>query len=419
MALTPARRVLDNGATLIVQENHTTPAVSLLAAVAAGGYDDAPGREGTSALLARTLDRGTSTRTADDIADDLDGRGASLAISAGRHQLGLAATCLEEDFATVLQTVAELLRDPVFPEREVVTRRSELITTIRQEEDDPASVAMDGLMRELYVSHPYGRRVRGTVRSVEALGRNDLVWFHRAHVRPSGLVVVVVGSLPGSAMLDALGAAFGGWSSDAGGPRTAVPDAPPAVTRRRTSVPMPDKSQSDVAYGFVGIRRSDPDYMAASVMNNVLGQYALGGRLGDNIRERQGMAYYVFSSLDAGLGPGPLSIRAGVAAGNVDRTIAAIDHELGAIRAQGFSEQEVRDSRQYLTGALPRQLETNAGIASFLLTAEVFGLGLDHDRRLPDLIRAVSREAVIDQARRLLDPERATIVIAGPEAPVP
>lgn len=419
MALTPVRRVLDNGATLIVQENHTTPAVSLLAAVASGGYDDASGREGTAALLARTLDRGTSTRTADDIADDLDGRGASLTISAGRHQVGLAATCLVEDFSTVLQTTAELLRDPVFPEREVATRRSELITTIRQEEDDPASVAMDRLMRELYMSHPYGRRVRGSVASVESLGRNDLVWFHRAHVRPSDLVVVVVGSLPGSAVLDVLGAAFGPWSSEAGGPRAAVPDAPPAITRRRTKVPMPDKFQSDVAYGFVGIRRSDPEYMAASVMNNVLGQYALGGRLGDNIRERQGMAYYVFSALDAGLGPGPLAIRAGVAAGNVDRTIAAIDQELRAIRAEGFSEQEVRDSRQYLTGALPRQLETNAGIASFLLTAEVFGLGLDHDRRLPDLIRAVPREAVIEQARRLLDPDRATIVTAGPEAPVP
>jgi predicted Zn-dependent peptidase len=98
MALTPVRRALANGVTLVVQENHTTPAVSLVASLAAGGYDDRQGLEGTSALVARTLDRGTSRRTADEIADEVDGRGAALGITAGRHHVGLAATCLVEDF---------------------------------------------------------------------------------------------------------------------------------------------------------------------------------------------------------------------------------------------------------------------------------------------------------------------------------
>ncbi|HQZ38728.1 MAG TPA: pitrilysin family protein [Vicinamibacterales bacterium] len=419
MPLTPIRRSLANGATLIVQENHTSPSVSLLAVVAAGGYDDPADREGTAALVARTIDRGTRTRTADDIADDLDGRGASLSVSAGRHQIGMAATCLVEDFAAVLGTVSELMREPVFPDRDVATRRAEHITTIRQEDDDPASVATDRLMQELYVSHAYGRRVRGTVASVQNLGRDDLVWFHTARFRPSALTLVAVGSLPAEAMLDATGEAFGSWLAEPGSPAEPVPDAPASSVRRRTRVVMPDKYQADVAYGFVGIRRSDPAFMPASVMNNILGQYALGGRLGDNIRERQGMAYYVFSSLDAGLGPGPLTVRAGVATENVDRTVASIDHELEMIRSQGFTEQEVADSKQYLAGALPRQLETSAGVASFLLNAETFGLGLDYDRRFLDLIRAVSRDPVVDQARRLLDPARATIVVAGPEAPAP
>jgi zinc protease len=182
---------------------------------------------------------------------------------------------------------------------------------------------------------------------------------------------------------------------------------------------MPTKSQSDVAYGFIGIRRSDPSYMAASVMNNALGQYALGGRLGDSIRERQGMAYYVFSSLDAGIGPGAVMVRAGVSAENVARTIASIDEEIAAVRADGFTEKEIAESKQYLVGALPRQLETNGGIASFLLNAEMFDLGLDYDRRLPDIIRAVTRDAAVETARRLLDPDRATVVVAGPEAEQP
>lgn len=102
MPLTPLRQVLANGVAVIVQENHTTPAVSILTAQRTGAYDDPGGREGTAALLARVLDRGTTTRTADQIADDLDGRGASLTVSAGRHQTGIAATCMVDDFVPVL-----------------------------------------------------------------------------------------------------------------------------------------------------------------------------------------------------------------------------------------------------------------------------------------------------------------------------
>lgn len=418
MPLNPVRQTLDNGVVVIAEENHTTPAVSLLAVVRAGGYDDPPGGDGTAALLARVLDRGTVSRSADAIADDLDGRGASLSVSASRHQVAVAAACLVDDVAPVLSIAADVLRAPALPEADVHTRRAELITTIRQEDDDPASVAANRFMEELYAAHPYARRVRGTATSVQALGRAELVAFHGRWFSPSALTVVVVGSLPAARLVDEVATAFGGWAS--GGPRRVleVAEAPAPAARRLTRIAMPDKAQADIAYGFVGVRRLDSRYMAASVMNNALGQYALGGRLGDSIRERQGMAYYVFSSLDGGLGPGPLMVRAGVAADNVERTIASIDFELASVVAQGFTPQEIAESKQYLTGSLPRQLETNAGIAAFLLNAELFGLGLDYDRRLPDLIRAVTHAAAMDAARALLHPDCATIVVAGPETEV-
>jgi hypothetical protein len=149
-------------------------------------------------------------------------------------------------------------------------------------------------------------------------------------------------------------------------------------------------------------------------MNNALGQYAIGGKLGDSIRERQGMAYYVYSSLDATFGPGPFVIRAGVAAANVERTIRSIDEELKSVVTDGFTTREIEESKSYMIGSLPRQLETNAGIASFLLNVETFALGLDYDERLPGLITAVTKEAADAAARRLLNPERATIAVAGP-----
>lgn len=413
MPLSPARQRLANGVTVIAKETKTTPSVTILAGMRAGALLDPIGAEGTAALVARVLDRGTSARTAAEIADDLDGRGASLSIIAGRHQVSVSATCLTEDFDAILKLVADVMRSPSFPESEVETRRSELVTSIRQDEDDPATQAVDTLMADLYSGHPYGRRGRGTVASVEVLTRPPLVDFHDTWFGPSALILVVVGDVSEANVMAAATEAFGDWER-------ARPDDPglPAPSngqaRRLRVVPMMNKSQTDVAYGLVGISRSDPEYYAAWVMNNALGQYALGGRLGDSIRERQGMAYYVYSSLDASVAAGPVMIRAGVAPTNVERTIESIDTELKDLRTKGLAATELDESKQYLIGSLPRQLETNAGMAGFLLTSEIFDLGMDFDARLPGHISGVTLDAANASVQRLLDPDRATVVVAGP-----
>jgi zinc protease len=424
MALKPTRVVLPNGITVIAKANHTSPTVSLLVGVRTGAYADPPEKDGTAALCARVLDRGTAKRTADVIADDLDGRGASLSVVAGRHQMALAATCLADDFEPVLTLVADVARHPGFPDKEIATRREQLITSIRQEEDNPATMAADAFAKALYGDHPYARKVRGTIAGLEAIRRQDLVRFHQKGFDPPSMTVVVVGDFVEELALGAIAKLFGDWSplAKATGDKTSVIKVPdPAIPgeRRLVPVPMMNKAQADVVYGFLGVRRSDPEFPAISVMNNALGQYAIGGRLGDSIRERQGMAYYVFSALDASFGPGPFTIRAGVAGANVEKTIASIDQELDLVLSKGFTPQEIDESKSYMIGSLPRQLETNAAIASFLLNVETFGLGLDYDERLPGLIGAVTKEAADAAARRLLNPVTATIGVAGPWTPPP
>lgn len=421
MPLNPRRVTLDNGVTVIAKSNHTTPAVSLLVGVRTGAFSDPADRDGTAALCARVLDRGTVTKSADAIADDLDGRGASLSVAAGRHQTAIAATSLSDDFPAVLALAADVARHPRFADAEIETRRDQLISTIVQDEDNPASMAVDAFAKALYGAHPYARRIRGTVAGLEQVKRQDLVRFHQKGFDPPAMTVIVVGDVEEDAAIAAVSKVFGDWTSSTKltgeKPQIVVPDATVNAERTLVPVPMMNKAQADVAYGFVGIRRSDPDYTAFSVMNNALGQYAIGGRLGDSIRERQGMAYYVYSSLDASFGQGPFTIRAGVSAANVEKTIASIDAEIASILEKGFTAQEIDESKSYMTGAIPRQLETNAAIASFLLTCDAFGLGLDYDERLPGLIGAVTKEAADAAARRLLDPARATIAVAGPWAP--
>jgi zinc protease len=410
--LSPRRVALDNGAVVVAKETRKTPAVALHVAVRAGSISDPPGLPGATFLLSRVIDRGTATRTADRIADELDSRGISLAIAVNRHQMSAQCTCLTEDFEDVLSLVGDILMAPSVPDAELATRKGEVITAIRQDQDNPAVRAVEALMAILYgADHPYGRPQKGTIESVEALPAARLRALHQERFAPGELTAV--GDVDTAQAVGAAERIFGGWRAAQPSP-VIVPAPPAADSRRRFIIPMMNKAQADIAYGFVAMSRTDPSYYAALLMNNALGQYALGGRLGDNIRERQGMAYYVSSILDANVVPGPLLIRAGVSAANVDRAVAAIDAELMHIRTQGLTDQELNESRQFLIGAMPRALETNAGIANFLQAAEFFGLGLDYDVRLPALLSAVTLEQANEAARRALDPDHAAIVVAGP-----
>ncbi len=414
--LAPVRTALGNGAVVIAKESPTTPAVTVHASLRAGTIFDPPNRAGLSHFVSRTIDRGTETRPADRIADELDSRGVSLSVSVNRHALALVYTCLVEDLIPTLDLLADIVMRPTFPKEEVDTKRGEIITLIRQDEDSPAALATEGVLRDLYgADHPYGRRLRGSVESVEGIDSAALRRCHAERCSPGSLSLVLVGDIEPARAIDAAGSAFDQWPASTP-PVFELPEVAPAARRRVRMIPMMNKAQTDIAYGFTSVRRSDPDYDAYWLMNNILGQYAIGGRLGDSIRERQGMAYYVFSALDANVIPGPLTIRAGVSPANVDRAVASIDDELRKLAADGPTESEMTESTQYLIGSMPRTLETNLGIASFLQMEEFFGLGLDYDLRVPDRLRAVTREAVNAAARQTLVPSHATVVIAGPYA---
>ena len=412
--LAPLRSVLDNGARVIAKHSGVTPAVTIHAAFEAGTVFDPPPQQGASHFVSRTIDRGTAAHTAEDIADRLENRGISLAITVNRHALSLVCTCLVEDLASTLATLADVVMHPAFPDPEVETRRGEIVTMIRQDEDSPAAMASEGLLALLYGdAHPYGRRPRGTVDSVERITRSSLQAFHAARFRPGALSLVMVGDVEPERAIESASRVFAPWQ--AAPPAPAVFPAVPVARERRVRVmPMMNKAQADIAYGFTTIVRSDPAFYAYWLMNNIFGEYSIGGRLGDSIRERQGMAYYVYGALDANVVPGPLLIRAGVNPANVDRAIASIDEEVSRMANEGPTDQELAESRQYLIGSMPRRLETNVGIASFLQMMEFFNLGMDYDVRVPDLLAKVTREDVHAAARGVLDPSRAAVVIAGP-----
>ncbi len=255
---------LPGGVRVLLEHTTTTPAVTILIALDAGSVHDPADLPGLAHFVSRTIDRGTSTRSAEQIAEDLDGWGVSLQTTVGRHTLSLGCTCLAGDFERVLSLLADVVRHPSFPEDEVETRRGHIHTLIRQEEDSPAAVATDTLLAMLYGhAHPYGRPLFGRVDTVARIDRAALTGFHGAVVTPAATCVVIVGDVDRRRASAAVERAFGDWvRAGRAGPPAALPADPVPITARQTRVmPMMGKSQTDIAYGLLGIRARPPRFL--------------------------------------------------------------------------------------------------------------------------------------------------------------
>jgi len=183
---------------------------------------------------------------------------------------------------------------------------------------------------------------------------------------------------------------------------------------RRRLAPVQGKTQSDIVLGWPGLARNDPDYMKARLANTILGVFGMMGRLGDNVRDQQGLAYYVYSQLEAGMGAGPWLAIAGVNPASVDRAVDGILHEVHRLRDESLPPDDLADSQSFLTGSMPLRLETNEGIDSTLLDMERYNLGFDYLLRFADLVNAVTVDDIQDMARAYLNPDAYALAIAGP-----
>jgi zinc protease len=177
---------------------------------------------------------------------------------------------------------------------------------------------------------------------------------------------------------------------------------------------MPHKTQSDLIVGWPAMRRLDPDFDGARVANTVLGVFGMMGRLGENVREEQGMAYYAYSRLSANRDPGAWAAIAGVAPENVERAFRAMLAEVERLRQEPVPADELQDCKRYLTGSLPIQLETNEGVAGVLVDVEWHGLGLDYVQRYKGIIDGITPSDVQAAAQKYLNPAAYALAIAGP-----
>lgn len=408
------RHVLDNGIIVLIYENFAAASVVVEGYLRAGALSETRAQAGLADFVASMLLRGTRRHSFDQIYESLESVGASLDFSAGRHVTGFSAGGLAEDLDLILDLLADALCHPVFPEPEVEQVRAEILTDLQMRAHDTRQMASLRFRELLYEDHPYGRSVRGYPETIRTLTRDDLVDFHTHHYGPAGMAIVVVGAVPAEETLARVEDALGDWSNDAWIASPEVPAAARPVVTIRDYVPIPEKTQSDIVLGLPGPPRSASDYLDLSMANTILGVFGMMGRLGESVRERQGLAYYAYSRLHGGLGPYPWYVSTGVAPDKVELAIGSILEEIERIQETEVSAEELADSKAYRIGSLPVSLETNDGLASVIGDIELLDLGLDYLQRFEDLIEAITVEQVQAAAQKYFSTEQIAIAVAGP-----
>ncbi len=406
------RAVFANGITVLVRENHSAPVSVIEGCLLAGALHDPAGKAGLSGFVTSMLTRGSAHYDFDTFNETIESIGASLGIGSDTHTTNFSATSLSEDFPTMVTVLADVLRRPTFPAEHIERLRGQKLVRLQEREQDTQQVANLRFYETLYGDHPYGRPVSGHKETVSTIQRYDLTTFYQQCYTPKGAIIVVVGDVETATVLDLLNEQFGDWR----GP-TSDQTVPPVHVHQQPQsrlCPLPGKVQSDIMLGSLAVARHDPDFYAVRVANTILGQFGMMGRLGEQVREQQGLAYYCGSSIDAEIEAGAWYVSAGVNPDSVPQAVASILAEFERLGHEPIPDEELADSQAYMTGMLPLTLETNDGVASTLLSMERYALGLDYLQRYNVLVDQVTAADVQRVARRYLRTDNYTLVVAGP-----
>jgi zinc protease len=274
-----------------------------------------------------------------------------------------------------------------------------------------ASLTFDQIV---YPEHPYSRPEDGYPETIQGITRQDLIEFHRVHYGPRGMVISIVGAVNPDEVVELAENLLGEWQNPDQPDPIELPLEPSPSDPIRRKVDIPGKFQTDLVVGVIGPQRRSPDFLAAALGNNILGVFGMMGRIGEAVREKAGLAYYAYSNLSGGMGPGPWYVLAGVDPQNVDQALELIRKEVNNFSSKLVTPDELSDSQSNFIGRLPLSLESNSGMASAILNLERYDLGLDYYHRYVDLVNAVTKDDVLEAANRCWSSERVGIGIAGP-----
>jgi len=408
-------RVLRNGMTLDVVENHAVATIALQATILAGTLTVPAGKPALALLTAEMLERGTKTKDKRAIAEALDGVGAQLDLAGGFLETTAVGTGLSRDAKLLLETLADQLKNPAFAPEEIERAKAEIRTTVVHNSESTGRRALDRIRNIVYpAGHPHRAPTRDEMlASLAALTREEIVQFHRERYNGSSLVLTISGDVDAREIASIVEELFG----DIQGGKRAIFKRPRTAPRDPVSevVTLRGKANMNLIYGAAsGLARNDADYEASLIANAAVGQDALSSRIGKRVRDREGLSYSLASRFQmSDFLDGIWTVDVAVAPQNLKKALASTKDEFEKYCREGITDEELAVQKQHFAGDYQVKLGSNAGIVAALADAEKFGYGPAYLDEFPERIRKVTREEVNTAIKAHLRPDKLNLVIAG------
>lgn len=398
------------GITAWLVEDHSNPILSLELAFEGGAAIDPEGQEGLAYLVSGLIDEGAGDLESQAFQETLQNNAIRLSFDAGLESFHGSLRTLTENRETAFELLRLALSQPRFDDEPVARIRSQVQVQLAEDSENPNVIARRALREIMFPGHPYSRPVYGTPDSIDAIGVDDMKRFVAERFAIDVLKIAVVGDVTPEALGGLLDHAFLGLPSEAA--PFEVPDVEPQG-KGQVVVIERDLPQSVVLFAQGGLKRDDPDFYAAFVANHVLGGGGFSSRLYEEVREKRGLAYTVFSFLNPMEHSALLQGSVATANERAGESLAVIREEWARMGAEGPTAAEVDDAKTYLTGSYPLQFSSSGEIADTLLGIQLEELGIDYVNIRNDLIDAVTADDAQRVARQLFRPEDLTVVIVG------
>jgi len=404
---------LENGIMLLVKENHTVPIFAARAVFLGGTRFENENNNGISNLLSDMFTRGTDTRTAEDIAVEIESLAAEIDGFSGKNSIGVAVESLSKNYDKTMDIFSDVLLNSSFPQQEVERAKREILANINRQNDNPIRTAINTFLSTLFTKHPYRFDSLGKAEVVESFSKQDLQKFYKKYINPRNMVIAVAGDVDTDEVVASIKKYFSGFN----GSKLKLPKIvaeKPAGSIREATVTQKDKAQAHILLGFLAPNLNDDDQFAFEILNTALsGQ---GGRLFTELRDIRSLAYSVTSFYTPGLEPGYFGVYIGTAPQKEKEAIDGIKEQLELLLDKGITDDELKRSQNYLVGNFELGLQQNSSQAARIAFDEIYGQGWDEYKRYPEKIMSVTTDDVLRVAKKYIDLSRYTLAILRPES---
>ena len=399
-----------NGVEAWLVEDHSRPILSMQFAFAGGSTQDPEGKAGVATFVSGMLDEGSGDLDSEAFQNRLEDLAAKFNVNASHDHMTVTFQTLTQNRQESLKLLQSAITSPHFEPKDVERIREQIVANLRLEEKDPNKTASNEWFKVAFGQHAYGRSVTGTLESAAAITPADLHAYVKKNFARDNLKVSVVGDIDAAQLGEALDFVFGSLPEKSD--RAAVAEVAWDKTPKQRVVQMPNP-QSVVQFGFEGLKRADPDFIPAYILNYVVGGGGFSSKLMQEVREKRGLAYSVYTYLfpldHAGIFMG------GVATENksVGQSIDLIKAELERVAEEGLTEAELRTAKDYLIGSFALRFDTSGKIAQQLLAIQEDNLGMDYIDRRNGEIEAITVADIKRVAKRLMEPKNLIVTVAG------